>query len=450
MYASSSAAAAWPTLRSTAEMAKAAKMATAATSGPRLRARRIQSSGGVAAGSPAGRWPRRRSRVKRCFARARARDPRRDRPGRWIVSKRTITRYSLRRRAAAAPAPLPPTDASRVRPYADAPRLPDAERVDLRSLVIGDWVELEIGPGRGWFLIERAEAEPRAALVGLEIRRKWAAIVDARMARRGLSPRARVFAEDVRDALPRIAPDGFHPAHLREFPRSVVEETPPEASGPARRVSRSDRAVARTGGRVLRSDRRRGARAGVRRRSSVTTRDSRPPGTYLARRASPTTRTSREVRASGAPSPTAFRYTGCAGPERCGDARGEGCGWRSRTRSGQSNRRRRAPRRSWVLPVSGAQTTVCVPAGKRIPATGVGPRAAPSMVTLHQPPCALTLSFPVPAVAAAAAGVPEAGPGCAARGAAWSAGFDPSARDRVTSRCLRSSATPRNESDCDA
>ncbi len=105
------------------------------------------------------------------------------------------------------PAPVPPTDASPVRPYADAPRLPDAERVDLRALVLGDWVELEIGPGRGWFLIERAEAEPRAALVGLEIRRKWAAIVDARMARRGLSARARVFAEDVRNALPRIAPD---------------------------------------------------------------------------------------------------------------------------------------------------------------------------------------------------------------------------------------------------
>jgi tRNA (guanine-N7-)-methyltransferase len=94
------------------------------------------------------------------------------------------------------------------RPYDDAPRLPEGERIELRSVVTGDWVEVEIGPGRGWFLVERAAAEPRAALVGLEIRRKWAAIVDGRLAKRGLGPRARVFAEDARHALPRLAPDG--------------------------------------------------------------------------------------------------------------------------------------------------------------------------------------------------------------------------------------------------
>jgi tRNA (guanine-N7-)-methyltransferase len=93
------------------------------------------------------------------------------------------------------------------RPYEDAPRLPEGDRIELHALVSGDWVELEIGPGRGWFLVERAEAEPRAALVGLEIRRKWAAIVDGRLAGRGLGPRARVFAEDARHALPRLAPD---------------------------------------------------------------------------------------------------------------------------------------------------------------------------------------------------------------------------------------------------
>jgi tRNA (guanine-N7-)-methyltransferase len=93
------------------------------------------------------------------------------------------------------------------RPYEDAPRLPEGEGIELRSMVAGDWVEVEIGPGRGWFLVERAEAEPRAALVGLEIRRKWAAIVDARLAKRGLAHRARVFAEDARHALPRLAPD---------------------------------------------------------------------------------------------------------------------------------------------------------------------------------------------------------------------------------------------------
>jgi tRNA (guanine-N7-)-methyltransferase len=86
--------------------------------------------------------------------------------------------------------------------------LPEGERVEVRSLVQGEWIELEVGPGRGWFLVERAEAEPRAGLVGLEIRRKWASIVDARLAKRGLGGRARVFAEDAQYALPRLAPDG--------------------------------------------------------------------------------------------------------------------------------------------------------------------------------------------------------------------------------------------------
>jgi tRNA (guanine-N7-)-methyltransferase len=98
---------------------------------------------------------------------------------------------------------MPPTP----RPYEDAPRLPPEERVDVRSLVHGEWVELEIGPGRGWFLVERAAAAPSAALVGLEIRRKWASIVDRRLAERGLAVRARVFAEDARHALPRLGPD---------------------------------------------------------------------------------------------------------------------------------------------------------------------------------------------------------------------------------------------------
>jgi tRNA (guanine-N7-)-methyltransferase len=94
------------------------------------------------------------------------------------------------------------------RPYEDAPRLPEGDRVEIRALASGDWTELEIGPGRGWFLVERAVAEPRAALVGLEIRRKWAAIVDARLAKRGLGARARVFAEDASRALVRLGPDG--------------------------------------------------------------------------------------------------------------------------------------------------------------------------------------------------------------------------------------------------
>jgi tRNA (guanine-N7-)-methyltransferase len=107
---------------------------------------------------------------------------------------------------------------ARVRPYADAPRLPEGERVDARAVVAGEWLEIEIGPGRGGFVFERAEAAPRCGIIGLEVRRKWAAIVDARLAKRGLAPRARVFAEDAKDALPRLGPDGVFKRAFLHFP----------------------------------------------------------------------------------------------------------------------------------------------------------------------------------------------------------------------------------------
>ncbi|MCC6901135.1 MAG: tRNA (guanine-N7)-methyltransferase [Polyangiaceae bacterium] len=104
-------------------------------------------------------------------------------------------------------------------PYADAPRLPEGDAVDPRALVGAgsEPIELEIGPGRGWFLIERLEAEPGVRMVGLEIRRKWATIVDRRLAGRGFGDRARVFAEDVRPALARFPDASVRVAYLH-FP----------------------------------------------------------------------------------------------------------------------------------------------------------------------------------------------------------------------------------------
>jgi tRNA (guanine-N7-)-methyltransferase len=99
------------------------------------------------------------------------------------------------------PTPRPP------RPYQDAPRLPEGDLVDVRAIVRGSWVEIEVGPGRGGFLFERARAVPDAALVGFEVRRKWAAIVDQRLAKQGLGSRVRVFAEDAKLALRRLGPD---------------------------------------------------------------------------------------------------------------------------------------------------------------------------------------------------------------------------------------------------
>lgn len=91
-------------------------------------------------------------------------------------------------------------------PYTNAPRLPDGEGIDPRALLgSGDRpVELEIGPGRGGFALERLAAVPDVALLGLEIRRKWASIVDGRLAAGGYHPRGRVLADDARLALPRL------------------------------------------------------------------------------------------------------------------------------------------------------------------------------------------------------------------------------------------------------
>jgi tRNA (guanine-N7-)-methyltransferase len=95
----------------------------------------------------------------------------------------------------------------RSRPYSDAPRLPEGERVDLDAWLGGAGpIELEIGPGRGMFLLERSAAAPEARLFGIEIRRKWASLVDARLC--ALGRRARVVCEDARVALPRLGPDG--------------------------------------------------------------------------------------------------------------------------------------------------------------------------------------------------------------------------------------------------
>jgi tRNA (guanine-N7-)-methyltransferase len=104
-------------------------------------------------------------------------------------------------------------------PYAHAPRLPEGEEVDLRSLGQGQHVELEVGPGpKAGFLLERAAAAPEALLIGLEIRRKWATVGDERLAKHGFGARARVFCEDARVALPRLRPSASVRRVFLHFP----------------------------------------------------------------------------------------------------------------------------------------------------------------------------------------------------------------------------------------
>lgn len=104
-------------------------------------------------------------------------------------------------------------------PYADAPRLPDGERVVVHDVVKGAWLELEIGPGpKAGFLVERAIAAPEAGLIGLEIRRKWASVGDAKLAKLGHAARVRVLCEDAKRALPRLSPDGAFSRVFLHFP----------------------------------------------------------------------------------------------------------------------------------------------------------------------------------------------------------------------------------------
>ena len=107
----------------------------------------------------------------------------------------------------------------RIDPYANAPRLPaELDVVDPREVIGGapGPLELEIGPGRGGFLFERLAAAP-VRMMGLEIRRKWATIVDNRLRDRGYGQRARVFAEDAKVAVARF-PDACVNAVYVHFP----------------------------------------------------------------------------------------------------------------------------------------------------------------------------------------------------------------------------------------
>jgi tRNA (guanine-N7-)-methyltransferase len=121
---------------------------------------------------------------------------------------------------------LKPRKVPKPTPYDHPPRLHGNHRlhevcdipVDVRTLVSGDTLELEVGPGRGGFVFERIETAKDIGFMGLEVRRKWATIVDARIAKLGLSARARVFAEDAKLAMPRMQPDGVFSVIYLHFP----------------------------------------------------------------------------------------------------------------------------------------------------------------------------------------------------------------------------------------
>lgn len=113
-------------------------------------------------------------------------------------------------------------------PYSHCPRLPEEGPIDPRRVFRSPPegteappsdapVELEIGPGRGWFTVERLAVDPKIRVVGLEVKRKWATIVDERLEKRKLGHRGRIFAEDVKLVLPRFVSGTVSVAYLH-FP----------------------------------------------------------------------------------------------------------------------------------------------------------------------------------------------------------------------------------------
>ncbi|MFN7699767.1 MAG: tRNA (guanosine(46)-N7)-methyltransferase TrmB [Deltaproteobacteria bacterium] len=65
--------------------------------------------------------------------------------------------------------------------------------------------ELEIGFGRGRFLVERARAAPGSRILGIEIKAKWGHLVEQRRLREGLH-HVVALAGDARQILPRLGP----------------------------------------------------------------------------------------------------------------------------------------------------------------------------------------------------------------------------------------------------
>lgn len=98
-----------------------------------------------------------------------------------------------------------------------APRAPDRgfDLVEIFSSTAQ--IELEIGFGRGLFLIQRAAAAPSSQLLGLEIKQKLTYLVAQRCQRLGLS-QVQVMAGDARAVLPGVTPNASLARAFIHFP----------------------------------------------------------------------------------------------------------------------------------------------------------------------------------------------------------------------------------------
>ncbi len=113
--------------------------------------------------------------------------------------------------------PTPRGTAPPIRYGVMARRAPDGD-VDFDTLIPGIGPrELEIGFGRGRFLIERARSAPGSRLLGIEIKAKWGHLVEERRKREGLT-HVVALAGDARQILPRLRPPASLSRVFLHFP----------------------------------------------------------------------------------------------------------------------------------------------------------------------------------------------------------------------------------------
>jgi tRNA (guanine-N7-)-methyltransferase len=83
--------------------------------------------------------------------------------------------------------------------------LPDG-RVDIDTMIDGrEHAELEIGPGKGMYVLGRAQLLPDWGFLAIEVRARFARLIAERARKRGL-PNVKVIHGDARRILHRLAP----------------------------------------------------------------------------------------------------------------------------------------------------------------------------------------------------------------------------------------------------
>jgi tRNA (guanine-N7-)-methyltransferase len=98
-----------------------------------------------------------------------------------------------------------------------APRMPEQGLTLTEVFPLTTEIEMEIGFGRGMFLLQRAARVPSAGLLGIEIKDKLAVRVAERIAKRRLE-HVRVLAGDARGIVAQLGPDAVLARVFMHFP----------------------------------------------------------------------------------------------------------------------------------------------------------------------------------------------------------------------------------------